>query len=196
MLTIRGNSVRHLFLRDGMSFASAWDYLHSCRNIRTISFFCDELGENPMPPNDSSWSSFLSQCPNVFPVYQHLTHLELFTSSSPVRRIEWLASLPNLTYLFILSPMSDINSAVEPILARCLKIRVMLWCPWRRRFSDAGEPTKQQIQAINLGEPDPRLVVCKISYEKHTKHFIVHAEGKSNTKNMWELAEDIINERR
>ena len=197
MLTIHGNSVRHLFLRDPMSFMSAWNYLHSCQNLRMISLFSDELAKNPLPPDGSSWSSFRSQCPNTFPVYQHLTHLELFTSLSPLYWIDWLASLPNLTHLHILSPMKDINPAVESILARCPKIRVMLWCPWQRRFSDSGEPTQEQIRAINLREPEPRLVVCKISYEQHTKYFIVHAERKSSdTKTVWKAAEDIINKRR
>ena len=198
-VNIHRDSVRHLYLRNEMSFWEAWSYLQSCRNIRTLTLFADELAEHPLAPGYSSWSSYRSQCPNVFPVYQHLTHLDLLTSFSPLRQIDWLASLPNLTHLLILSPMENINSTVDRIFECCPKICMMLWCPWDGRFCDRDEPiTTEQIQAIDLlePEPEPRLVVCKISYEQYTAHFIVHAEGKSDYETMWKAAEDIIDRRR
>jgi len=93
--------------------------------------------------------------------------------------------------------MTTIGGAVEPIFASCLKIRVMLWSPWKGRFRDeSGEPTKEQLQAIKLGAPEPRLVVCKVSYVQFTKHFVVRAEEKSDSETVWKVAEKIINKRR
>ncbi len=178
-----------------MSIVSAWNYLHSCPNLWTLSFFADQLARKPQTPRGSSWSFFQSQCPNTFPVYQHLTHLELLTACSPLLRIDWLVSLPSLTHLFILSPMANINGAVKQIFESCLTIQIMLWCPWKGRFSDIGEPTKEQIQSIKLEELEPRLVVCKVSYGQFTKQFTAHVEGKSGSETVWKVAEEIVNKR-
>ena len=117
------------------------------------------------------------------------------TACSPLLRIDWLVSLPSLTHLFILSPMTNINGAVKQIFESCLMVRIMLWCPWKTRFSDVGEPTKQQIQAIKLEELEPRLVICKVSYPQYVKQFIAHVEGKSGSEIVWQVAEEIVNER-
>ena len=194
MLTNHGNSVRHLLLRDVMSFRVCWDYIHACKNLLTLGLVADDLTNNPHAPRGSTWSSFKTQCPNLFPVFQHLTHVELLTASSPLHQIGWLVSLPTLTHLLIFSRMTYINEVVKRIFKDCLTIRMVLWCPWSKKFRDEyGEPTRGQIQAIKFEELEPRLVICKISYVYFTDLFIAHAEGKSDSA--WKLAEEIINKR-
>jgi len=195
MLINHGNSVRHLLLRDSMPKGNAWDYIHSCENILTLSFNADCLSNDSYAPRnrDSGQSSF--PYPNVFPTFQHLTHLELLTPSSPLQLIGWLISLPNLTHLSVFSPMTNISEVVKRIFVDCRRIRMVLWCPWMGRFADQSQPTQHQVQAIKFEEPEPRLVICKIGYAYFTKLFIAHAKDESNSDTVWKLAEEIIKKR-
>ena len=95
--------VWHLYLGNEMSFGDCLELSPLLPKHQTLTLFADGLAGNPLAPECSAWSSYQSQCPDVFPVYHHLTHLDLLTRLSPLRQIDWLASLPNLTHLFILS---------------------------------------------------------------------------------------------
>jgi len=163
-----GKLVRHLLLRK-ISPDLAWDYLHSCTNLQTLSFTPDGFGLSFDFSNEfDEYQLFPSiDLPDNCPKYEHLTHLQLMTLS-PLDKINWLANLPNLTHLLILSPMYNLDKAVNPIFARCHRIRVMLWCPWDPWFGN---------------------------YDQYRDHFIAHSKGWWMATNAWKMGEEIVNKR-
>ena len=134
------------------------------------------------------------------PIFRRVTHLDVLCASAADWKWDALATLEQMTHLSIelQYPVRNLTSYVTAILSQCPQsLRTLVLSP-----SFGFSLVRGEVQAMNRGEIDPRVVVAS-SDSGHAGFGMAWREtqnqwGRASTTSitLWSRADDLIRKRR
>ncbi|TFK66879.1 hypothetical protein BDN72DRAFT_126571 [Pluteus cervinus] len=202
-----GKYVRNLLWGNDRSNWNLLTILESCPNLTNIAIWLDAsdndllLFQEPLSRlrpyrlsiDFSDLFGGLFQANHAqLPMFVHLTHLEMASKCGDWESIEGITYLPSLTHLS-LPGEADLTatSVIRDALERCKYLSILvLFVSLEAKWISLGEvameePLPSEIQDLS----DPRLVAIRCAYLREWE------VGCSGGRDMWTLAEEIIEKR-